>query len=349
MVDLDSETKAILHQRLDDVGPSPDFLSHVLRRGAKRRRAILAAGFATTLALAGGAAAVLAEFPLRGTQSDSDAVPAAPSPATSAPAPGTCGYGPWADHCPEARWARRVLEVAGFPPTGDTGSAIEARTATSTIRFWGFDTATEERDIPFDVMVEQENYERHSTVDGVEVYSDGYRLTWEIHGLYVWLRAWQEARGTVDLLTPDEVRDIVRASAEVPYSSGRPMADCPHVEARPTYLPWLDKGEEVPEPQLEVENGTSYVMWASGDGDPSQKSVIFRRNSEPRGGLGEAVSVRLEGARGYYYASPGSSAAVLWKTDSETCDLITLAVSLPGSDQAEIRDEVLRIVESLQD
>jgi hypothetical protein len=129
--------------------------------------------------------------------------------------------------------------------------------------------------------------------------------------------------------------------------AGTEMA-CVHVEARPTYLPWLDEGEEVPEPQREVDNGTSYVMWTSGDGGPSQKSVIFRRSSEPRGGLGEPVSVRLEGAQGYYYTAPGSSGGVLWKTGSEPCGLITLAVSLPGSSQAEIRDEVLKIVESLE-
>jgi hypothetical protein len=125
-------------------------------------------------------------------------------------------------------------------------------------------------------------------------------------------------------------------------------AACAYVEARPSYLPWLDEGEEVPEPQLETENGTSYVMWASGSGGTSQKTVIFRRNSEARGGLGEPVSVRLEGVPGYYYASPGSDGGVLWKTDSDACDLITLAVSLPGSDQAEVREEILKIVESLE-
>ena len=125
-------------------------------------------------------------------------------------------------------------------------------------------------------------------------------------------------------------------------------AACAYVEARPSYLPWLDEGEPVPEPQLQTDNGTSYVTWASGDGGTSQKSVIFRRSSEPRGGRGEPVSVKLEGVRGYYYASPGSDAGVLWKTDSDACDLITLAVSLPGSGRAEVRAEVLKIVKSLE-
>ena len=123
---------------------------------------------------------------------------------------------------------------------------------------------------------------------------------------------------------------------------------CAYVEARPTYLPWLEADEEVPEPQRDVANGTSYVAWTSGRGGPSQSSVILRRSSEPRGGRGEPVSVRLEGARGYYYAAPDSSAGVLWKTDAESCKLITLALSLPGAGRAELRAEILKVVESLE-
>lgn len=124
---------------------------------------------------------------------------------------------------------------------------------------------------------------------------------------------------------------------------------CPYVEAKPTYLPWLDDGEEVPEPRRAVDNGTSYVMWTSGGDDPfEQKSLILRRDSEPLGGKGEPVSVILERARGYFYGSPGSDAAVLWKTEADACNLITLSLSLPGSSRAEVRDEILEVVESLE-
>ena len=124
---------------------------------------------------------------------------------------------------------------------------------------------------------------------------------------------------------------------------------CSYVEATPTYLPWLAEGEEVPEPQRWVKNGASYVGWSSGGDDPvKQRSLVFRRNTEPLGGEGEAVSVRLEGAEGYYYSAPGSLASALWKTDSGSCGLITLALSLPGSDRAELRDHILKVVESLE-
>lgn len=124
---------------------------------------------------------------------------------------------------------------------------------------------------------------------------------------------------------------------------------CPYVEASPSYLPWLDEGEEVPEPRRAVDRGTSYVAWTSGPSDPArQRSVILRWNSEPLGGKGEPVSVRLEGADGYYYDGPGPQAAVLWKTDAETCNLITLTVSLPEAGRRELRQEILKVAESLE-
>lgn len=124
---------------------------------------------------------------------------------------------------------------------------------------------------------------------------------------------------------------------------------CPYVQARPSYLPWLDEGEEVPEPRLDVHGRTSYVAWSSGPDDPArQSSVVLRRDSEPRGGAGEPVSVRLEGARGYFYDGPGGQAAVLWKTDAQTCKLITLTLSLPGVGRRELRTEILKIVQSLE-
>jgi hypothetical protein len=90
-------------------------------------------------------------------------------------------------------------------------------------------------------------------------------------------------------------------------------------------------------------------MWtAEGSEGPEQKSLVLRRNSEPLGGTGEPVSVELEGAPGYYYDGPGAQGAVLWKTESKTCDLITLTLSLPGANGAELREELLEVVESLE-
>lgn len=76
--------------------------------------------------------------------------------------------------------------------------------------------------------------------------------------------------------------------------------------------------------------------------------MVLRRNSEARGGQGEPVAVELEGAEGFYHGGPGSQGAVLWETGSGSCGLITLAVSLPGADHAELRTQTLKIAESLE-
>jgi hypothetical protein len=124
---------------------------------------------------------------------------------------------------------------------------------------------------------------------------------------------------------------------------------CPYVEARPSYLPWLEQDEDLPEPRREIQNGTSYVLWSTKANNPSrQRSVVLRRNAEARGGRGEPVTVRLEGAPGFYYDGPMGQAAVLWQTGSGRCSLITLSVSLPGADRAELRRETLRVADSLE-
>jgi hypothetical protein len=48
----------------------------------------------------------------------------------------------------------------------------------------------------------------------------------------------------------------------VPQRSQSPLV-CPYPSVRPTYLPWLDLGEEVPEPdahQVTGDDGTSYAF-----------------------------------------------------------------------------------------
>lgn len=137
--------------------------------------------------------------------------------------------------------------------------------------------------------------------------------------------------------------------SQSPIKSGSSDQPCPYVEAKPTYLPWVDNNEEVPQPRRDIEGETSYVTWASDDDASGHTFVVFRRNSEPLGGKGEPVSVTVEGAPGYFYAAPGPQAAIVWKTNSQKCDLITLELSLPDATQDKLRQELMRVAESLEE
>jgi hypothetical protein len=138
------------------------------------------------------------------------------SPASDAPgaSPGSCGYGPWADHCPEAGWAREVLDAAGSRLTGDTGSALVAWAGEAGFYFWAFEMekASEQ---PLPKAIEDEGYRVLREVEGIRVFTDGIRLAWQTQGLYVWLEGGPV--NSLEDIDAETIRRMVRASADVPY------------------------------------------------------------------------------------------------------------------------------------
>lgn len=124
---------------------------------------------------------------------------------------GDCSTGPWAEHCPEARWAREVAEAAGFEVTGDTGSALTIERARRSFHLWAF--TPEQPKLRAEQLVE-EGYDEETSVAGLRVYGDGIRVTWKVYGLHVWLAT--AGTGDIDLSAPG-VADVVKASAEVPW------------------------------------------------------------------------------------------------------------------------------------
>ena len=122
-----------------------------------------------------------------------------------------CSTGPWADHCPEARWAREVAAAAGFSVTGDTGSALTIERSRKTFHLWAF--TPEEPELRAE-QLQQEGYGEKTRVDGIAAYGDGVRVTWKVYGLHVWLT--NAGLGDLGVSSPG-VADVVRASAEVPW------------------------------------------------------------------------------------------------------------------------------------
>ncbi|MBI4259395.1 MAG: hypothetical protein HY658_02405 [Actinobacteria bacterium] len=133
----------------------------------------------------------------------------------TAPVPDGCpaGTGPWSDNeCPWPAWSRAVLEKAGYRVTGDTGSALVARSNGAGIYFWAFPP---EDARPLPEALSDEGYRVLTTVDGVEVFTDGIRAAWAVQGLWVWVEG-----GPVDRLPGvDAVEPLVRASLAVDYDA----------------------------------------------------------------------------------------------------------------------------------
>jgi hypothetical protein len=121
-----------------------------------------------------------------------------------------CSTGPWAEHCPEAIWARKVLRHSGAQPLGDTGSALTARAGRARFYFWAFPKARKR------FPPENEPYRLAMKVNRKHVFSDGLRFAWWTQGLAVWLAA-HDSEGNPTSPT-SVIRLVTRASTEVPYS-----------------------------------------------------------------------------------------------------------------------------------
>jgi len=118
-----------------------------------------------------------------------------------------CQRGPWAEHCPEADWARAVVTKAGYRLRGDTGSALTATDGQVIFHLWAFVPERESQRL--DHALIDENYrELRERVAGIRVYTDGIRFVWSAQGLRVWLTS----AGIVDGApggTPEEVGGAV--------------------------------------------------------------------------------------------------------------------------------------------
>jgi hypothetical protein len=112
---------------------------------------------------------------------------------------------------PEIEWVVRVAEAAGFQlqPTG--GGAPEISREPSTFRMWAFVEGQKDRR----TTLRAEGYERVGTLGGIELFSDGQRLTWKINGIYVWLSG-------VEGINAETlgVADLVQASTEFAWDGG---------------------------------------------------------------------------------------------------------------------------------
>jgi Tol biopolymer transport system component len=141
-----------------------------------------------------------------------------PEQVTGEAMPGTCGYGPWIEHCPEASWARLVLREAGYPNVDDTGAVFEIPVARGpeTFYFWAMDPFNHGSVEPIGEVVSELDIPVATRIGGVAVYHVDEAWLWSTHGLNVWAQGANPADDPPEL-SLTIVRELVLASQRVPY------------------------------------------------------------------------------------------------------------------------------------
>jgi hypothetical protein len=129
--------------------------------------------------------------------------------------PGTCDYGPWIEHCPEADWARSVIDVAGLEIVEEQTVLVVGASEGGEFLFWAMDPSLHGQVTPLAEMVARGEAVETNEVDGVSIYGGDRRVwLWSSHGLNVFVDG-REAR---DAPSRQDLVALVRASGSVPYA-----------------------------------------------------------------------------------------------------------------------------------
>jgi PASTA domain len=137
--------------------------------------------------------------------------------------PGTCDDGPWIEHCPEAEWARSVVDVAGLEIVDEQTVLVVGAPGAAEFHFWAMDPALHGGSVePLPEIVADGVARVIDHVDGLPIYgfrSNARLWLWSHHGLNVWV----DGRGPGGA-TPsrEDLVALVRASRAVPYRSTTP-------------------------------------------------------------------------------------------------------------------------------
>lgn len=113
---------------------------------------------------------------------------------------------------PADTWVAKVAQRAGFEVLPTEGGAPEIFREPSSFRMWAF---VPEEQQNRRAVLRKEGYQHVGTQGGIELFSDGQRLTWEINGIYVWLSG---VTG-IDASTLGVI-DLVQAATEFAWDGG---------------------------------------------------------------------------------------------------------------------------------
>jgi hypothetical protein len=189
--------------------------SGMTTRIARRRRA-----GAILFALAIGVFAI--GFAIRAFGEGPDRpTPPADSEGETPTGPGSCDYGPWIKHCPEAGWARSVVSAAGLEIVDEQTVLVVGTSKGGDFYFWAMDPSLHGQVTPFEQAVGGGNALVLDHVDGVPIYGFGSNRRlwlWSHHGLNIFV----DGRAPLAAPSRQDIVALVRASGSVPYTSATP-------------------------------------------------------------------------------------------------------------------------------
>lgn len=139
---------------------------------------------------------------------------------------------------------------------------------------------------------------------------------------------------------------------------------------RPTYLPWLEPGDPVPEPERQLTSagggpqgldpGYAILVWGFGDistpGGPRLEGTLsLWRSTENIGALpiDPAVPRLPDGAQGRFYDGKGGDWSIVWRDVpsgvpyGDPCSETVLGLTMPHLASAEQREELIKVARSL--
>lgn len=133
---------------------------------------------------------------------------------------------------------------------------------------------------------------------------------------------------------------------------------CPFPSVRPTYLPWLDEGQEVPLPfvRMEITEGDaaySRLDWRNplwGKAFPPYFVSLVRTTDPNLAAPGRPVPVTIEGSDlgSLYEGKEPGEASIYWVIPNvESCSTLALWLAAPDMSRRQTLKEILLIAKSL--
>lgn len=147
--------------------------------------------------------------------------------------------------------------------------------------------------------------------------------------------------------------DVAGGSASDPSTSEPSVQDSDYCEpppVEPTYLPWIDAREAIPEPEASHgPDDATTLMWPRPDSMEPYYVLLRRTSTRTGGGPGEEISVSIPGAHSaeFYEGEAAGMAFLVWDTGEPYCGEIGLQLVATDMTRAQARGEILKVAKSL--